>query len=165
MSLLKVLGLPLPPRLLPAAAQPAVNPAKPAKSVGADLAQAAQAWQQVCTQAAERIAALQQAVKTRCADGAPALLQQLDKGLAQLEQALKPLDGRLADALRAADEAANDKARAQALKNARALVAQHIAHVKDEPLVAHMDRNPFEVKTGLKALLADGLTQAAKALG
>ena len=51
------------------------------------------------------------------------------------------------------------------LKNAKAILTQYIGYVKSEPLVAHMDQNPFGVKTDLRALLAGGLTDAAKAIG
>jgi len=37
--------------------------------------------------------------------------------------------------------------------------------VKGEPLVAHMDKNPFGAKTDLQDLLVAGLAKAAKAIG
>ena len=36
--------------------------------------------------------------------------------------------------------------------------------MKGEPLVAHIDQNPFGVKTGLQALLVAGLSKAAQAI-
>jgi hypothetical protein len=165
MSLLKKLDLPA----LPAAAgQP--RPAAPApaavpKGGGSDkLLQAADTWLKTIQQANARVATLKQAVQAQCADGPPALSQQLDKGLARLDQVLAKVDRRLADALTKAAKA-DERARAAELKAAKDLVSQYLNAVKNEPLVAHIDRNPFNVTTDLKALLADGLTTAAKAVG
>lgn len=164
MSLLKKLDLPA----LPAAAgQP--RPAAPAPAAapkgGSDkLMQAADAWLKTIQQASDRVATLKQAVQAQCADGPPGLSQQVDKGLARLDQALSKFDRRLADALTKAGNA--DAAQRPAeLKTAKDLVTQYLNAVKNEPLVAHMDRNPFNVATDLKALLADGLATAAKAIG
>lgn len=164
MSLLKKLDLPA----LPAAAgQP--RPAAPAPAAapkgGSDkLLQAADAWLKTIQQAGDRVAALKQAVQAQCADGPPGLSQQVDKGLARLDQALSTFDRRLADALTKAGKADAAKRPAE-LKAAKDLVTQYLNAVKNEPLVAHMDRNPFNVATDLKALLADGLATAAKAVG
>jgi hypothetical protein len=45
------------------------------------------------------------------------------------------------------------------------LLAQYIGYVKSEPLVAHIDQNPFGVTTNLRALLVGALTDAATAIG
>jgi hypothetical protein len=37
--------------------------------------------------------------------------------------------------------------------------------VKSQPLIAHIDENPWKLKTDLKALLVGGLTSAAAAIG
>jgi hypothetical protein len=78
---------------------------------------------------------------------------------------LDNVDHRLADSLAQAGNAADDSALRAALKNAKSILAEYINYVKNEPLVAHIDRNPFKVKTDLRALLAAGMTDAAKVIG
>ena len=113
----------------------------------------------------ERITALKQSVQAHYADGHPQLLQEIVKGLVKLDEVLNNVDHRLADALANAGKAADDGARKTELKNAKSLLTAYINYVKGEPLIAHMDENPFGVQTGLKKLLVGGLTQAAMAIG
>lgn len=167
MSLLQALRLPpLPPRgALPA---PGKNVAMaPTAAPGARnerLSQSAETWRQTHRQADERIGALKKSIQAHYADGHPELVQEIEKGLVKLDEVLDNVDHRLADALANAGKATDEGARATELKNARALLTEYINYVKSEPLIAHMDENPFGVKTGLKALLAGGLTHAAKAI-
>jgi hypothetical protein len=159
MSLLKALHLPVPASLggTPAAAVSAQKQKQ--------LAAGAESWRRTHARASEQIAALKAAVKSHCADGHPALLAQIDKGLAKLDGVMENVDHRLAESMASAG-AADDHGTHQAeLKGARALLTEYINYVKSEPLVAHIDDNPFGVKTGLKALLVTGLSDAAKAIG
>jgi hypothetical protein len=78
---------------------------------------------------------------------------------------LNTVDHRLADSLANAGKAADESAQKAELKNAKSILTEYVNYVKNEPLVAHMDQNPFDVKTDLKALLAGGLADAAKAIG
>ena len=48
---------------------------------------------------------------------------------------------------------------------AKAILAEYIKYVKSEPLIEHIDANPFGVKTGLKAALAGSLTHLAQSIG
>ncbi len=165
MSLLRALKLPpLPAR--------AVQPAPPGnRAVGnaatktEKLSLAAESWRRTHGQADERISALKASVKAHYADGHPALVQEVEKGLARLDEVLDNVDHRLADSLAQAGNAADDSALRAALKNAKSILVEYINYVKSEPLVAHIDRNPFKVKTDLRALLAAGLNDAAKAIG
>jgi len=165
MSLLQVLKLPLSPTpgTQPATAKAAAS----GKTAGAapkneKLLQAAEAWRQTHGQANERIGALKAAVKSHCADAPPALLQEIEKGLVKLDEVLDAVDHRLADSLATAGKAADDSARQAELRNAKAILTEYISYVTGGSLVAHIDQNPFGVKTGLQALLAAGLTKAAK---
>ena len=126
----------------------------PALNNNGKLSQAAEAWRKTHGQAGERIAALKKAVTAQCADADPALAQEVEKGLAKLDGVLKTVDLRLADAMAKAE-----------LKSAKAILTEYITYVKSEPLVAHMDQNPFNVKTDLKTLFSSGLAEAAKAIG
>jgi hypothetical protein len=89
---------------------------------------------------------------------------EIEKGLARLDAVLGKLDHRLADALAKAGGAKDEAARQAALATAKTLCAEYIGIVSSDPLVAHIDRNPFGVKAGLAALLGSGLNAAAKAI-
>ena len=154
MSLLQILKLPTLPGNAPAVSS------KPDR-----LAQAAANWRQTHRQADERIEALKSAIKAHYAEAHPALLQEIENGVARLDGVLDNVDHRLADVMVNAGKAGDDGARKAELKNAKALLTEYIVYVKSEPLIAHMDQNPFGVKTDLRALLATGLTDAAKAIG
>ena len=155
MSLLQALQLSPPASL--------ATPPAPAKNE--KLVQASEAWRRTHGQANERIAALKAAVKSHCADAHPALLQEIEKGLVKLDEVLNTVDHRLADSMANAGKAVDDIAQKAELKSAKAILTEYISYVKSEPLVAHMDQNPFGVKTDLKTLLVAGLTNAAKAIG
>ncbi|MEO7057760.1 MAG: hypothetical protein ABI281_05945 [Caldimonas sp.] len=129
------------------------------------LAQAATGWRQVHRVADQRIDALKKAIKSHYSEAHPALLQEIEKGVGKLDGVLDNVDHRLADVLASAGKTDDDSARKTALANARALLTQYVNYVKSEPLIAHMDHNPFGVKTDLRTLLAAGLTDAAKAIG
>jgi hypothetical protein len=171
MGLLQVLNLPM-PRALQAAGRATVGPKSGAdgrpvggRSKSDRLAQAAENWRQAHQSADERIGALKSAIAAHYAGRHPALLEEIDRGVGRLDGVLANVDRRLADLLANASKAGSDAAREPALKSARMLLAQYIGYVKSEPLVAHMDQNPFGVKTDLRLLLAAALTDAAKAIG
>ncbi|MCE9661717.1 MAG: hypothetical protein K8R60_24600 [Burkholderiales bacterium] len=168
MSLLQALKLTPPPNLASSPAT-AAKGAPAAKASAAPktgkLTEAAEAWRQTHRQADERIAALKAAVKSHCADAPPALLQEIEKGLVKLDEVLATVDHRLADSLANAGKAADDAAQKAELDKAKAILTEYINYVKGATLVAHVDQNPFNVKTDLKGLLAGGLTQAAKVIG
>lgn len=169
MSLLRALKLPTPPAIQESPAATGKDGAEgktAASGPKADkLLQAADAWRQTRRQADERIAALKSSVKSQCADAPAALLQEIEKGLVKLDEVLSTVDHRLADSLTNAGQAADGSARTARLKTAKSILAQYVSYVNGAPIVAHMDRNPFGVKTDVKALLASGLTRVAKAIG
>ena len=160
MSLLQALKLP-PATSIASKGAPGTKPAPAGKRTR--HADAAAAWRATHRQADERIKALQAAVKAHCADAPPPLLQEIEKGLARLDAVLGTVDQRLADSLTKAGEAKDEAAREAELANAKAIFGEYIEYVKN-PLVAHIDQNPFGVKTGLAALLGAGLSAAAKAI-
>lgn len=129
------------------------------------LARAAVGWRLTHRQADERITALTRAIKSHYIDGHPDLLQEIDRGVSKLDAVLDNIDRRLADALASAAELTDNEARKTELQSAKALLTRYITYVKTEPLITHMDHNPFGVKTDLMVLLVGGLTEAAKAIG
>ena len=162
MSLLKALNLPPLPALAASGRSAASKSALPKND---KLALAAADWRQTHQQASERIAALKAAARAHYGKEHPAVVQEIDKGLAKLDDVMNSVDRRLADSLASAGDAKDDRARQAELKNAKAILTQYIGYVKSEPLVAHIDNNPFGVKADLRTLLAAGLTEAARAIG
>ena len=167
MSLLKSLGLgPLPPqagRPPPVGVVAAAKPADRAAEL-ARLSGAAEAWRKTHATAAERILALKKSVLAHYKEGQPELLQEIEKGLTRLDQILAKLDHRLADSLARAAAAAEEGPRRTELTNAKTLLAEYIDYVNGEPLIAHIDDNPFGAKPDLRALLAAGLKDAGKVI-
>jgi hypothetical protein len=162
-------ALKLPPQPTPGSPPAAPKTAASGKAAGPaakndKLLQAAEAWRQTHGQANERIAALKAAVKSHCADAPQALLQEIEKGLVKLDEVLDTVDHRLAESLATAGKAADDGTRKAELQNAKAILTEYLNYVKGGPLVAHIDQNPFGVKTGLQPLLAAGLSKAAKVI-
>ena len=160
MSLLE--SLHLPPRPNRAAAPDA---AKAAAAKAQKLVEAATAWRRTLDTAAERVGALKSSVQAHYAGGPPQLYPQVVKSLGRLDAALHRVDASLADALARAARATDAQTRQAELDKAKQTVARFVQNVRAEPLIAHMDRNPFGVATGLQPFLLEGLTQAAKAIG
>jgi hypothetical protein len=63
-----------------------------------------------------------------------------------------------------ANAAKDEAARKAELKNAKAILADYIQYVKSEPLIAHIDTNPW-VKVDLKKTLVDTITHMAQSIG
>jgi hypothetical protein len=84
--------------------------------------------------------------------------------MSKLDRVLDTFDGKLSDSVAKAQAAQNEAARKQQLNAAKAIVASHINYVKAEPMITHIDSNPFGVKTNLRQTLVDTLTRMAKAV-
>jgi hypothetical protein len=158
----------------PAEAQAAAGAAPGAKPAQAGAAanekaeklhKAAEAWHGTRKTVDAKVNELRKAIKAHYADGHPDVLKEIDKGLVKLDGVLDKLDHRLAESLAKAGDAANDAARQAELKNCKGVLKEYIAYVKSEPLIAHMDSNPFGVKTNLKQTLVEAVTHAAKTIG
>jgi hypothetical protein len=152
-----------------AAAQPAkpaqaAQPAKPATAAAqpAKLTQAAVQWTGVRTTVDSKIKELKQAVKAHYAKN-PELLQEIDKNMLKIDAILNKLDHRLSDSLKAG-AAASEAARKAELGKTRTILDEYKRIVQSEPLIAHMDQNPFGVKTNLKQTLMDSLKRAEQSM-
>ena len=75
------------------------------------------------------------------------------------------LDKRLTNSLTNALETQDPGLRNASLQESKTILAEYIRYVRSEPLIEHLDSNPFGVKMNLKATLAKSLTQVAKAIG
>jgi hypothetical protein len=75
------------------------------------------------------------------------------------------LDRRLTHSLTNALETQDAELRDEALRQSKTILAEYIQYVRSEPLIEHLDSNPFGVKTGLKATLAKSLAALARSVG
>jgi len=145
-----------------AAAPGAVEPPKLGK---ATLAKAPEVWSGTRDIVDTNIEALKKAVQAHYADEHPDLVKEIDTNMAKLDAIVDRLDTRLSDSLAKAAGARDEVARKAELKNAKTILADYIKYVKSEPMIAHIDANPFGVKTNLKKVLTDSLTHMAQSIG
>jgi peptidoglycan hydrolase-like protein with peptidoglycan-binding domain len=92
------------------------------------------------------------------------LLTQIDTNMVKLGTVLDKLDTRLADALDAAHRARTPDAQATELNGAQAIMRQYIQYMQTDPLITHMDKNPFGVRTSLQRIVTDALKHLAQLL-
>lgn len=129
----------------------------------AKLTQAAQHWGGTKNMVDTRIKELVRAVKAHYAQAAPGLVSEIDKSMQKIDATLGKLDHRLTESLKAC-AAANGPARESELKKTRILLEEYKRTVKSEQMIAHIDRNPFGVKTNLQGSLTDSLNKAEQSL-
>jgi hypothetical protein len=129
----------------------------------AKLTQAALHWGGTKNMVDTRIKELVQAVKAHYAQAAPGLTKEIDKSMQKIDATLGRLDHRLTESLKAC-AAANGPARDAELKKTRILLEEYKRTVKSEQMIAHIDRNPFGVKTNLQGSLMDSLNKAEQSL-
>ena len=141
------------------------RPLPPPKLGRGTLDKAPQVWQDTRKIVETNIEELKKAVKSQYADSHPDLLKQIESGIKQLDTILQSLDHRLADSLSKAHKAGDEAAKKAELKNSKAIMIEHLKFVKSEPLIAHIDSNPFGVSVNLKKILTDTLTHMAEAIG
>lgn len=148
-----------------AAAETAPQPIAPPKLGKPELAKAPGVWHSTRDILDKNITALKKAVLATCADESPDLIKQIDRNLRKLDGIMDELDTELADSLAKASVAKNDAAKKAELKNSKRILADYIKYVKTEPLIAHVDDNPFGVQTNLKKVLIGSLTHMAQSIG
>jgi hypothetical protein len=147
---------------VPASATEAAQDAKPPKP---DLAKAAHVWRETRGLIEKNISALRKAIQDQCVDEDPDFVEEVNNHMAKLDRIVAKLDTRLADSFAKAHESQDPGARKAELVKSKAILAEYLNYVKAEPLIAHVDANPFGVKSNLKALLAGSLTHMAQAIG
>ena len=136
-----------------------------AKEASPELVQAPQAWDGARELLATNIGALKQAVRAQLAGQGDDFIDEVDGQLEKLDRILGRLDQRLTTSLTSAAATRDAAERSSALRESKGLLAEYIKYVGSEPLIDHIDKNPFGVKTELKATLSKSLTQLARALG
>jgi hypothetical protein len=129
------------------------------------LASAPEEWDGTRELLQRNINALKRAVQAQVADQGDELIDEIDGHLQKLDRILGKLDRRLADSLATAGAARDPADRKQSLQESKAILTEYIRYVGSEPLIAHLDSNPFGVKTDLRATLSKSLTKLAQAIG
>jgi hypothetical protein len=94
----------------------------------------------------------------------PEIFKAIDQSMGKLNKVVDKLDTRLASALDSAYKAKSDAARIPELKKAESIMKEYLEYVKSEPLIDHMDDNPFGVKTSLKKVITDALQHLSQLL-
>jgi len=110
------------------------------------------------------IGELKRAIRQEYADENPRLLAEIDQNVQRVDVILEKLDDRLAHALERANGAREAKARKVELDSAKAIMADYVGFIKGEPLIDHIDKNPFGVDTQLRKSITDSLKHVAKAM-
>lgn len=139
-------------------------PAAPPAAKLAQLGAAPQVWHQTRGVVSKSIDNLRAAIKKEYADEAPQIIADIDKNMAQLNRITERLDHRLAESLDRAHKAKDEAARKAELAKAKAILTEHIKYIQSEPLIAHIDSNPFGVDTKIKTLLMASVTHMAKVI-
>jgi hypothetical protein len=130
-----------------------------------ELSKAPQVWQGTRDMMAKNIKDLKTAVQKQFGNEPPRAIDEFNASLAKLDSVVEKLDNRLADSLAKANTAQDLEGRRTELKNSKVILAQYLNYVKSEPLIAHIDANPFGVKTNLREILAGSLNHMAQAIG
>jgi hypothetical protein len=136
---------------------------QPAAVQQAKLTQAALHWGGTKDMVDARIKELERAVKAHYAQAAPELIKEIDKTMKKINATLGKLDHRLTESLKVC-AAANGAARDSELKKAHNVLEEYKRIVKSEQMIAHIDRNPFGVKTNLQGSLTDSLNKAEQSM-
>jgi uncharacterized protein (UPF0210 family) len=129
------------------------------------LAKAPEVWHETRQVITTHIDQLKAAIRDEFADEDADLLTEVEQNMKKLDRILENLDHKLAESLAKAHAMEDAAARKAELQNAKALLATHIKYVKSEPLIAHIDANPFGVKINLSKMLTERLTHMARAIG
>lgn len=137
----------------------------PVEAKAPKLEDAPEVWMGTRRLLQTNIDALKEAVRAQVADESDDLIEEIDGHLVELNRIMGRLDKRLTNSLAKAAETANPADRKAVLQESRAILTEYVHYIKSEKLIAHIDRNPFGVKTDLKATLSKSLTQLALAIG
>jgi hypothetical protein len=125
---------------------------------------APQVWQgthRVLTSSMEK---LKDAIKSEYAGESTELVAEIEKNIGKIDRILEKLDSRLAESMERAHRARDETERKAELAIAKTLLKEQLAYVSSEPLIAHIDSNPFGVATNLKATLTRTYSQLAKTI-
>lgn len=128
------------------------------------LGVAPKAWTDTRTLISQSIDRLREAIRSEYSSEAPHILADIEQGLARMNQITDRFDHQLAEAMDKAHQAQDDTSHRAELAKAKAILTEHIKYVQSEPMIAHVDSNPFGVETNLRKVLVTSLTQMGKVI-
>jgi uncharacterized protein (UPF0305 family) len=134
------------------------------KAYAPQLDKAPQVWKGTRQLLQANIDTLKEAIQAQLADEEGDLVQEVNDQLQKLNRIMDKLDKRLTNSLTNALETNDAAVRSEALQTSKGILAEYIQYVKSEPLIEHLDSNPFGVKMDLKATLTKSLTVLARAI-
>jgi hypothetical protein len=144
---------------------PAPNPLAPPEDLGAaTLARAPEVWHGTRAILDHNIDELKRAIRQEYASEHPTLLAEIDQNVQRVDVILEKLDARLADTLQRAGATTNATQRKAEIVNAKTILADYVAFVKSEPLIDHIDKNPFGVQVQVRKTITDSLTHVIKSI-
>jgi hypothetical protein len=94
----------------------------------------------------KQIDKLKDAIKQAYKSEAPELIAEIDKGLAQMDSAISSFDHSIADEMDKAHKAKDEATRHAHLEKCRALHAKNIRTLASNPMLKHIENNPFGVQ-------------------
>jgi hypothetical protein len=144
-------------------------PAAPPTPAGAEphpvrLAKASVAWHGTRSIVDRKCQDLKQAIRAHYGKSHPEVIKEIESNMHKIDAIVNQLDHRLAVSLKKAGDAPTDGARMAELRVARGILNEYIRYVKAEPLIAHIDKNPFGVQCNLQQVLAASLTKMSQTI-
>jgi peptidoglycan hydrolase-like protein with peptidoglycan-binding domain len=144
---------------------PPPNPKALPEDLGeATLARAPQVWHGTRDILDHNINELKRAIRQEYANEHPTLLAEIDQNVQRVDVILEKLDARLAQTLERAGATKDAAKRKAELANAKTILADYVAFVKSEPLIEHIDKNPFGVNAQVRKTITDSLTHMIKSI-
>ena len=146
-------------------APPPPSPRAPPEDLGEPtLQRAPQIWHGTRGILDHNIKELKRAIRQEYSNEHPALLDDIDRNVQRVDVILEKLDARLAQTLERAGATKVAMQRRTEIEAAKKILAEYIAFVKSEPLIDHIDKNPFGVDTQVKKVITNSLTHMVKSL-
>jgi hypothetical protein len=144
---------------------PPPEPMAPPEDLGAQtLERAPLVWHGTRSILDHNIGQLKRAIRQEYANEHPELLAEIDRNVQRVDVILEKLDGRLAQSLERAGATTDPGKRKAELTSAKTILAEYIAFMKSEPLIEHIDNNPFGVDVQVKKIITDSLRHVIKSL-
>ena len=145
-------------------------PPPEAKALPADLGahtldRAPLVWQGARGIVDHNIEAVKKCVRQEYANEHPTVLAEIDRHVQKVDVIMDKLDTRLSDALDRARSEKDPARRKTELAGAKTILADYIAFVKSEPLIDHLDNNPFGIRPQVRKTITDSLTHVIRSIG
>ncbi|MDQ2736709.1 MAG: hypothetical protein M3Y55_17350, partial [Pseudomonadota bacterium] len=94
----------------------------------------------------------------------PEVLAEIDRNVQRVDIVLDKLDTRLADALSRVGAAKDPAGRKAEMASAKTILADYISFMKSEPLIDHIDNNPFGIKPQVRQVITGSLAHVIKSM-